>query len=53
MPVETDAVVSPCDGTVSQIGTIDGAALLQAQIEAKRLRALHVGLEEPHIVRRP
>jgi len=36
MPAETDAVVSPCDGTVSQIGTIDGSRLLQAQIEAKR-----------------
>jgi phosphatidylserine decarboxylase len=36
MPAEADAVVSPCDGAVSQIGTIDGSRLLQAELEAKR-----------------
>ncbi len=29
------AIVSPCDGTVSERGTIDGERLLQARIEAK------------------
>jgi phosphatidylserine decarboxylase len=36
MPAEADAVVSPCDGTTSQIGTIDGSRLLQAELAAKR-----------------
>jgi phosphatidylserine decarboxylase len=36
MPAEADAVVSPCDGAVSQIGTIDGSRLLQAELAAKR-----------------
>ncbi len=37
-PIDADprAIVSPCDGAVSQIGELDGDRLLQATVEAKR-----------------
>jgi phosphatidylserine decarboxylase len=42
-----DTVVSPCDGIVSAIGTLDGARILQAELSAKRhtysLKALMAG----------
>jgi phosphatidylserine decarboxylase len=37
-PIDADprAIVSPCDGAVSQIGELDGDRLLQSTVEAKR-----------------
>ena len=35
LPHTPRAIASPCDGTVSERGTIDGGRLLQARIEAK------------------
>lgn len=35
LAVDERAIASPCDGTVSQRGTIDGARLLQARLVAK------------------
>jgi phosphatidylserine decarboxylase len=39
-PIATDGIVSPADGRVSQIGTIDGDRLLQAKGHAFALDAL-------------
>ena len=35
LPSTAAAIASPCDGTVSERGTIDGERLLQARLEAK------------------
>lgn len=33
---DPDAILSPCDGAISQIGELDGDLMLQATVEAKR-----------------
>ena len=38
LPVAARAIASPCDGTVSERGTLEGEYLLQAEVEAKRHR---------------
>jgi phosphatidylserine decarboxylase len=38
LPSALRAIASPCDGTVSERGTIDGEQLLQAEFDAKRHR---------------
>ena len=42
-PIAADGIVSPADGRVSQIGTIDGDRLLQAKGRAFTLEALLAG----------
>ena len=42
-PIATDSIVSPADGKVSQIGTIDGDSLLQAKGHTFTLDALLAG----------